>query len=307
MLEVRIILGLAIVLVMASLLMAWQSVAAKRRKANSLRRMRDTLERFDPMAPLASRTSTTVAGLPPVVENWLQQAGISPNRALYAGLAAGGMSAALAGGFLAGFMGAAVALLLVYPAILIGILKWRIGVYRDRVEAMLPDFLNAVVRVLSVGCSLDMAFRNASEECEEPLKGIFSQVLLRTQAGMALEDALNQVAEVAGIKEIRFVAAVFYLGIHYGGNAQAILERVTTSMRERARSQKELQAMTGETRASAAILSALPILVGSLILISNPAYLINMWHDHTGRNLLLGAFGLQITGMLLLFRMARIR
>lgn len=307
MFEIRIIFGLALTLVLTALFLLWQSVVAKRRKVNGLKRMQETLERFDPMAQLSPKTPSAMAGLPPALENRLQQAGISPDKRLYAGLSAGGLVLALIGGFLSGFTGAAIALLAVYPLLLFGLLKWRTGVYRARVEAMLPDFLNAVVRVLSVGCSLDMAFRNASEECDEPLKGVFSQVLLRTQAGMALEDALSQVAEVAGIKEIRFVAAVFYLGIHYGGNAQAILERVTTSMRERARSQKELQAMTGETRASAAILSALPILVGSLILVSNPDYLLNMWHDATGRNLLMGAFGLQVAGMVLLFRMARIR
>ena len=89
-------------------------------------------------------------------------------------------------------------------------------------------------------------------------------------------------------------------------NAHAVLERLSQTLRERRRGQQELKAMTAETRASAWILSALPIVVGLLTLTANPAYLTGMWTDPGGRQLLLWALGLQIAGMLLLFRMARI-
>jgi tight adherence protein B len=50
----------------------------------------------------------------------------------------------------------------------------------------------------------------------------------------------------------------------------------------------------------------LPVVVALLTLSSNPGYLIGMWTDPTGRQLLMAAVAMQVLGMALLFRMARI-
>lgn len=245
--------------------------------------------------------------LPPIFETWLERAGFTPDARLYGLLALPAPVLAGIGLALFGIKGGVIGLLVGYPVVMFLFMRWRTEHFHDKVVAQLPGFIDSVARILSIGSSLELAFRNASEECEEPLRGITGQMLLRTRAGMALEDAMNQVADTYDIKELSFMASVFYLGVRYGGNARAVLERIALAMRERERSQQELHAMTSETRASAWILSALPIVVGFMILVSNPRYLIGMWNDALGHKLLLGALLLQLTGMWLLFHMARLR
>lgn len=278
---------------------------ALRRAPGSGRRMSEVLARHE--APFDGKAPAAASGwIPSWFERYLQRAGLPETPLVYGALLAPGAVLFLFAELLFGFAYALAGILIVYPFLLWSFVQWRIAVYRQQVVDQLPVFLESVSRILSVGCSLELAFRNASEECDDPLLTITRQVLLRTRAGQSLEDAMMQVADVYAIRELGFVASVFHLGIRYGGNAHAVLERLSTTMRERRRSQQELKAMTAETRASAWILSALPVVVAILTLASNPSYLLGMWIDPLGRKILLGALAMQIAGMALLFRMARI-
>ncbi|TCJ17975.1 hypothetical protein EZJ19_03460 [Parasulfuritortus cantonensis] len=305
--EFYLIILLAILCLIAAGVFAWRSGSEKQRSSKTLERLESVFHQNE-LAPggRAAPVPQKVVKPLPFLETWLQRAGFAPSARLYALLAAPAPVLALLGGLAFGIKGALVGLVVLYPIGLTFFLRWRIEGYATRVVEQLPGFVDTVARILSVGVSIELAFRNASAECEEPLRSITTQILVRTQAGMALEDAMSQVAESYSIRELSFLASVFYLGVRYGGNARSVLERISLAMRERERGQKELRAMTSETRASAWILSALPVLVGSMIIIRNPGYLLGMWTDPTGYKLLVGAFMMQVIGMWLLFRMAKL-
>ena len=65
--------------------------------------------------------------------------------------------------------------------------------------------------------------------------------------------------------------------------------------------------MSAETRLSAWILGLLPVGVGAAIMVTNADYVVRMWLDASGRLMLFGALGLQTLGVLLLYRLARLR
>lgn len=304
--ELNVLLALAVLCLLGAASLLLKSGRGEQRHARGLMRLNSALARLESVRDFVPSSANT-GWLPPVFGDYLQRTGFAINRRFFVLLALPGLLMLVLGPSLFGVGRGLLFFVVGYPLLLALFINWRIEHFRDQVVAQLPAFLDAISRILSVGCSLELAFRNAGEECQDPLRGIVAQVLLRTQAGLALEDAMNQVAESYAIRELNFMASVFYLGVRYGGNAQAILERITQTMRERLRSRKELLAMTAETRASAWILSALPVLVGLLTLSSNPDYLIGMWHDNAGRQLLLLAAGLQVSGMVLLFRMARLQ
>lgn len=305
--EFALVVFLAVLCLAAAGLYMWRAGAERERRRRNDDRLREALAHGNFDGQPGGTAGTGEWSPPPMIETWLVRAGFTPTHRLYGLLLLPAPALVLAGMLLAHFEGALAGGLLAYPAGLALFLRWRIERLHDQVVAQLPGFVDSVARILSIGPGLELAFRHASDECEEPLRGITQQILLRTRAGMAIEDAMNQVAETYAIKDLSFMASVFYLGIRYGGNARAILERIAIAMHEREHSQKELRAMTAETRTSAWILSALPILVGAMILFSNPAYLRSMWIDQLGHKLLIAAAILQLTGMALLFRMAKLR
>ncbi|MCY1562657.1 hypothetical protein D9M68_1000910 [compost metagenome] len=77
-------------------------------------------------------------------------------------------------------------------------------------------------------------------------------------------------------------------------------------MRDREQAEHELVAMSSETRLSAWILGLLPVCVAAFMIMNNPSYFLGMWNDGTGRMLVLMGVGLQASGGLLLYRLARI-
>jgi len=299
-----IIVAASVCLLLAAYVLIVDANRRQRTQAG-MRRLEEMLVRQDDR--LSGGELPAVAGwVPPFFDRLLHRAGLPGEPKMYWSIAAPALPLFLLAEVFFGFFHALFVLCVIYPGIVLLFLQFRIRRFRSQLIAQLPNFLESISRILSVGCSLELAFRNATEESEDPLQSICRQVVQRTRMGQSLEDAMMQVADVYAIRELGFVASVFHLGMRYGGNAHAVLERLSVTMRERLRSQQELKAMTAETRASAWILSALPVVVALLTLSSNPGYLIGMWTDPTGRLLLMAAVAMQVLGMALLFRMARI-
>ena len=71
--------------------------------------------------------------------------------------------------------------------------------------------------------------------------------------------------------------------------------------------ERELSAMSAETRLSAWVLIALPLMIGGFLVSTNPTYFSAMWRDVDGRKLVYVAFGLQMVGGYLLYRLTRLR
>ncbi len=223
-----------------------------------------------------------------------------------AGLAAllAGASAALAGAF-GGLPAAAGALVAtgLLSAFAAGLRRQR---RRQRIVAQLPAFLDMLVRLVTIGHSLQSAFPQALAGAREPLANQLGNAAALVRAGVDLDQALAQSARGSGIPELHLLASVTGLGLRYGGRADLVLERMAAFMRDREQAEQELAAMSAETRLSAWVLGLLPVLVGSAIVVLNAGYFARMWADPTGRWLLLGALALQATGAVLLYRLARL-
>ena len=178
--------------------------------------------------------------------------------------------------------------------------------HQDMTHA-LPPFIDTMVRLLAVGQSIPAAFLAAVGTTRGPLRACLDAVAQRVRAGADLDRALEQAGEVYGFAPLMLFGAVVRMSIQYGGRVDQVLERVAVFMRDREQAQQELVALSAETRLSAWILALLPAAVGLSILFFNAAYLSGMWVDPTGQTLLMAAFGLQLFGSFLMYRLARLR
>jgi tight adherence protein B len=209
---------------------------------------------------------------------------------------------------LAVFLGAwaAAAFALLYPAALYAALRWKIRQFAGGLVSRLPAYLDGVARSLAVGNSMPVALRLAMEQSTEPIPMVFRQVLRRHETGAAIESALEQVADAYRIRELTLLSSAVTINSRYGGKMDMVLSNIATSIREYDRAQRELIAMTSETRLSALILAALPILIALMLGITNPSYIRGMWLDEGGRWMLIAAFSLDVAGTAILLRMARV-
>ncbi|KMM83427.1 tight adherence protein B [Pseudomonas taetrolens] len=258
------------------------------------------LERLGAAQPALGQKSVSVAWL----DRAFLQAGLGrPSEriglwlAMWAGVA---LLAGLIGGWVFLF-----ALLVLPPLLLKLFVSWR---YQRRVKRMveqLPQLLDSCVRSLKSGRTLADAVLHAIESSSDPLKSSISRVSRNVQLGVSLPEAVQDFAELYEREEFRMFALGLKVNYRYGGNASELLENLIVLIRERDQGARRLRAMTGETRITALVLALLPLLVGGYFMLTNPTYLINMWHDSAGQYALLTAFIMQAIGCLALWRMVR--
>ncbi|MCA7902797.1 type II secretion system F family protein [Burkholderia cepacia] len=183
----------------------------------------------------------------------------------------------------------------------------RIQRRRLKIVRQIPSFLDGIVRLVTLGNSVPAAFQSALLTTEEPLRGCLDHVSRMLRSGVEIDRAMVHIAKIYRTEEFELVGSVLRLSVKYGGRADVMLERMAVFMRDLEQAERELTAMSAETRLSAFVLVMLPIGIGSFIIVSNPKYLHGMWNDPGGQTLLMLAFLLQLAGSVWLYRMARLR
>lgn len=223
-------------------------------------------------------------------------------------LAALGLLVAVA--FIAGSRGgvlACVAAIACGSAMLGVWLTSRIQRRRLKIVRQIPSFLDGIVRLVTLGNSVPAAFQSALQTTEEPLRGCLDLVSRMLRGGIEIDRAMMHIAKIYRTEEFELVGSVLRLSVKYGGRADVMLERMAVFMRDLEQAERELTAMSSETRLSAFVLVMLPIGIGSFVVMTNPRYLLGMWNDPSGRTLLMIAFLMQLAGSVWLYRMARLR
>jgi tight adherence protein B len=249
-----------------------------------------------------SKATVHTGVLDKVLPGWL--VGVVQPRTVVLGLAVIVVLCVVAGaigGWLAAF-GVLLLMLLVATFVL-----WlQVQKFRRKLVSQLPAYIDAMVRLITIGNSTQAAFQLAISTTETPLRGHLERSAALVRAGVDLDRALHQTAANVRVEELFLLASILGLGVRYGGRADLLLERVANFMRDREQAEHELVAMSAETRLSAWILGLLPVGVGAFLIMSNPGYFLGMWNDGTGRILIFSALGLQLAGAALLYRLARL-
>ncbi|KAB0642683.1 type II secretion system F family protein [Burkholderia latens] len=240
------------------------------------------------------------------LSNLVNRAGIDGAR----GKAIGALAVLVAIAVMAGSRGGALASFaaLVCGSTIFGIwLTSRIQRRRLKIVRQIPSFLDGIVRLVTLGNSVPAAFQAALLTTEEPLRGCLDHVSRMLRTGVEIDRAMLHIAQIYRTQEFELLGSVLRLSVKYGGRADVMLERMAVFMRDLEQAERELTAMSAETRLSAFVLVMLPIAIGSFVVMTNPRYLEGMWNDPNGRTLLMFAFLAQVAGSVWLYRMARLR
>ncbi|VVG71482.1 pilus assembly protein TadB [Pandoraea apista] len=237
-------------------------------------------------------------------EFFFERAGVKPDPMFYTLLIAPGLALALVFWVWHGPLSAIVILTLY---VIGNVLRyWFKAARRHRdIVRQLPVFLDGMVRMLTVGNSLPAAFQTAAANADMPLRELLERAVRQVQAGVDLDVALKQIARVYHVEEIYLFASVVDLSTRFGGRADQILSRMAGFMRDREQAQAELYALSSETRLSAWVLAALPIIVSAVLMLLNPKFFEPMFQEPAGMKLLGIGLGLEVFGGFVLYRLAK--
>lgn len=173
------------------------------------------------------------------------------------------------------------------------------------ITSQVPMFVDQVIRSMGTGRSVESAIRLAAEESAAPIKYVLERVVRATDLGADMAQTLNAAAKLHGLRELSLVGLALNISNTYGSSPREMLHSVVQMIRHQELAQRELAAMTGETRVSAWVLGLTPISLAGYMVATNPGYLDMMLEDASGKTVLYVAATLQLLGVLLLWRMLR--
>jgi len=171
----------------------------------------------------------------------------------------------------------------------------------------LPDALDLMSRALSAGHGFAEAMHMVSAEMPEPIATEFRKTYEEQNLGLSLKLALENLVDRIPLLDLRMCVTAVLIQRETGGNLAEILEKVAYTIRERFRIMGDLKTLTTSSRMSAWLLCALPIGVTFVITAMNPEYMAILWKDYRGHYLIATALALQVTGMLIVRKILRIK
>lgn len=185
--------------------------------------------------------------------------------------------------------------------------SWKRKKRFDRFLENLPDALDLMSRALSAGHAFSEALHMVSVEMPEPIATEFRKTYEEQNLGLSLKLALENLVQRMPLLDLRMCVTAVLIQRETGGNLAEILEKVAYTIRERFRIMGDLKTLTTSSRLSAWILCGIPIVVSMAVTVMNPEYMSVMWKDPRGHMLIGVALVLQVTGMLIVRKILRIK
>ena len=171
----------------------------------------------------------------------------------------------------------------------------------------LPDALELMSRALQAGHAFAESLHMISTEMPEPIATEFRKTYEEQNLGLSLKLALENLSERVPLLDLRLCVTAILIQRETGGNLAEILEKVSHTIRERFRILEDLNTLTTSSRMSSWILCGLPIFVALVVTVMNPDYMSVLWRDPRGHNLLFAAGFMQLTGMLIIKKILKIK
>jgi tight adherence protein B len=176
----------------------------------------------------------------------------------------------------------------------------------NRFNLQLTDTLITMANSLRSGYSFFQAMELVAQEGQSPMKEEFARTLKEVNIGLSLEEAFGHLLERIESSDLELIVTAVLIQRQVGGNLAEVLEKISSTIRERVRLQGEIRVLTAQGRLSGLIVSLLPVALALFIQATNPEYLAVMFTDRLGILMLFFGVISQIIGIMLIRSIVRI-
>jgi tight adherence protein B len=146
----------------------------------------------------------------------------------------------------------------------------------------LPNAVEAIVRGVKSGLPLNDSMRLVAKEAKEPVKTEFQRVLDQQQMGKSTTEAIQVLFDRMPLPEVNFFVVVITVQQTAGGNLSEALGNLARVLRNRKKMKQKIKAMSSEAKASAGIIGSLPFIVGILVTLTTPSYMVPLFTTTLG-------------------------
>jgi len=170
----------------------------------------------------------------------------------------------------------------------------------------LPRAMELIANSMKAGQSVAQSFAAVTENAQPPVDEEFGLARREIELGASVESALANMEKRMGSADLRLMIMVITIQHAVGGDLPAILTTLADTMRQRREMREEVMAATSQSRASAVIITLLPIAVATFGYFVLPDYFRPLFTNVVGWAVLVVAAILLTTGTIIIRRMTTI-
>ncbi len=169
------------------------------------------------------------------------------------------------------------------------------------------DGMTIMSNGIKAGQSLTQSMERVVENIKGPLSQEFSLVLNKVRLGMSVEEALNEFGERIPRQDVQmFVTAVNILK-ETGGNLAETFQTITSTVRERQKVEKKIEALTAQGTMQAIIITLVPLALLGIFLVIDPNFVKPLFDKPLGWVILALMLTLQAIGLVVMKKIVTIR
>ena len=172
----------------------------------------------------------------------------------------------------------------------IGLPHFIIGsMIKKRQKKILQDFPEAtdvLVRGLKSGLPVSESIRVVGTEMKGPLAEEFLQMSDSIRIGQNIDEVMWAAATRVDLPEFKFFVVCMAIQRETGGNLAETLQNLGDVLRARRQVKLKVKAYSSEAKASAYIIGALPFVIGMIVYGLNEKYVMQLFTDERGHQML---------------------
>jgi len=178
----------------------------------------------------------------------------------------------------------------------------RLNAFNDQ----LGDAISLLANSLRSGYSLLQSIETVAKELPDPISMEFARIVQEVGLGLSNEQAMNNMLRRIQSDDLDLMITAVNVQHEVGGNLAEILEVIGHTIRERVRIKGEIRVLTAQGMISGYIISLLPVVLGLILYLMNPDYMVAMFQEVCGWIMVsVAAIGI-ITGFIAIQKIVRI-
>ncbi|MBZ9843532.1 type II secretion system F family protein [Mesorhizobium sp. CA5] len=198
-------------------------------------------------------------------------------------------------------------LLLLLPVLPVMALRWMRKRRHKRFGMQLPEALELITRGLKAGHPVPVAIAMVSREMADPIGTEFGVVADEVTYGSDLVSALNNLFDRVGHEDLPLFVTAVSIQSSSGGNLREILDGLSATIRDRGKLRRKVRAISTEGRMSAYILTAVPVLLFTAIMVLMPQFYQDVWDVPKTWYMMGGSIIWLLLGNAIMFKMSNFR
>jgi tight adherence protein B len=150
----------------------------------------------------------------------------------------------------------------------------------------LPDTITLLSNSLRAGSSFLQSIELVSREGGPPMSDEMGRVVREVNLGLGMEEALHNLVRRIKSDDLDLMVTAIGIQQQVGGNLAEILDTIAFTIRERVRIKGEINTLTAQGRVSGYLVAFLPIGLGAVLNIINPAFMQPLFTQTIGQILI---------------------